>query len=97
LLPSGIIVFRQGKLAQPNPSNPHFAYPHASDRSAIAVFVICLVCFCREAYEQQLTAAGGDAAAVGALLPSGIIVFRQGKLAQPTNHMLLALRLLIRL
>ncbi|KAF6261133.1 hypothetical protein COO60DRAFT_810691 [Scenedesmus sp. NREL 46B-D3] len=35
----------------------------------------------REAYEQQLAAAGGDACAVGASLPSGIIVFRRGKLA----------------
>ncbi|WIA20168.1 hypothetical protein OEZ85_006016 [Tetradesmus obliquus] len=35
----------------------------------------------RDAYEQQLAAAGGDAAAVGVSLPSGIVVFRRGKLA----------------
>lgn len=29
---------------------------------------------------QQLSAAGGDTAAVGASLPSGIVVFRKGKL-----------------
>jgi hypothetical protein len=46
-----------------------------------SLFVFLCLCCCREAYEQQLAAAGGDPAAVGASLPSGIIVFRQGKLA----------------
>lgn len=34
----------------------------------------------RDSYERQLAAAGGDAAAVGASAPAGIVVFRRGKL-----------------
>jgi hypothetical protein len=41
--------------------------------------VLLLVAF-RDSYLQQLAMTGGDAAAVGASLPSGIVVFRRGKL-----------------
>eukprot|EP00775_Hariotina_reticulata_P006889 gene6889-7105_t len=34
----------------------------------------------KDSYQQQLAMAGGDPAAVGASLPSGVVVFRRGKL-----------------
>jgi hypothetical protein len=79
-----------GKAIQPKPTDQHFtAYRRAADCSANTAYIICLrvlgfvSVLCREAYEQQLAAAGGDPSAVAASLPSGIIVFRQGK---PTHQ-----------
>lgn len=56
--------------------------PGASSTPCRSQLLCVLMCACcRDAYEQQLAAAGGDAAAVGVSLPSGIVVFRRGKLA----------------
>jgi hypothetical protein len=61
----------------------------------VLCLVFCLVSPCRGAYEQQLAAAGGDPSAVCALLPSGIIVFRQGQPTQFIHHIWLFCMLLV--